>query len=86
MHGNFSVYKADFSTAGLELMHVIVFHKEMHKYLISAERTNMWVCALRKLLNVCDALCVGAESITMTVTTKMTRCCQGTTGIFICSI
>lgn len=67
-------------------MHVIVFHKGMHKYLISAERTNMWVCALRKLLNVCDALCVGAESVTMTVTTKMTRCCQGTTGIFICSI
>lgn len=75
MHGNICVYKADFSTAWLEVMHVIVFHKEMHKYLVSAERTNMRFCALGRLLNVCDALCVGAESITMTVMTKMTSCC-----------
>lgn len=55
-------------------MHIIVFHKEIHKNLIAAERPNV-VFALGKLSNVCDALCVGAESIMVAVTTKMTSCC-----------
>lgn len=33
----------------------------------------MWIFALAKSWNVCDALCVGAGSIMMTVTTKMTN-------------
>lgn len=46
----------------------------------------MRFCALGRLLNVCDALCVGAEIIMMTVTTKMSSCFGCTVGIFICNI
>lgn len=41
----FCQYKPDFSTAQLEVMHIIVFHKEIHKNLIAAERPNVVFCS-----------------------------------------
>lgn len=70
----FCLYKPDFSTAQLEVMHIIVFHKEMHKNLTAAKRPNVFF-ALGKLWNICDALFVGAGSIIVTVITKMASCC-----------
>lgn len=52
--GKFCVYKVDFSIALLEVMHIIVFHKEMHKYLFSAERTKVVLTFLEGcLLSIC---------------------------------